>query len=71
MFKKTGVKLELLTNNDMLMMFEKRIRGGIVHAIHRYTKANNKFIKNYNKNIESSYLTYLDAKDFVCLKQCL
>ena len=58
MFKKTGVKLELLTNNDMLMMFEKRIRGGIVHAIHRYTKANNKFIKNYNKNIESSYLIF-------------
>ena len=71
MFKKTGVKLELLTNNDMLMMVEKRIRGGIVHAIHRYTKANNKFIKNYNKNIESSYLTYLDAKDFVFRKQCL
>ena len=69
MFKKTVVKLELLTNNDMLMVVENG--GGIVHAINRYTKANNKFIKNYNKNIESSYLTYLDAKDFVCLKQCL
>ena len=50
----TGVKLELLTNNDMLMIVVKGIRGGICHAIHRYTKANNKYMKNYNKNIESS-----------------
>ena len=55
----------------MIMMVEKGIRGVIFHAIHRYTKANNKFIKNYNKNIESSYLMYLDAKYFACLKQCL
>ena len=61
--KKTGVKLELLTNNDMLMMVEKGIRGGICHAIHRYAKANNKYMKNYNKNIESSYLMYLDANN--------
>ena len=61
--KKTGVKLELLTNNDMLMMVEKGIRGGICHTIHRYTKANNQYTKNYNKNIESSYLSYLDANN--------
>ena len=42
-------------------MVEKRIRGGICHAIHRYTKTNNKYMKNYNKNIELSYLMYLDA----------
>ena len=35
----------------MLMMVEKRIRGRICHAIHRYAKANNKYMKNYNKNI--------------------
>ena len=39
----------------MLLMDEKRIRGGIRHAIHRYAKANNKYIKNYDKNITSSY----------------
>ena len=50
--KKTGVKLELLTNNDMLLVVEKGIRGGICHAIHRYAKANNKYIKNYVKNKE-------------------
>ena len=44
--KNTGVKLELLTGIDMLLMFEKGIRGGIIHAIHRYAKANNKYMKN-------------------------
>ena len=40
--EKTGVKLELLTKSDMLLIAEKGIRGGICHAIHRYAKANNK-----------------------------
>ena len=62
-FKKTGVKLGLLTNNDMLMMVEKGITGGICHAIHMYVKANNKYMKNYNENIESLYLMYLDANN--------
>ena len=44
-------------------MVEKSIRGGICHTIHRYAKANNKYMKNYNKNIESSYLMYLDANN--------
>ena len=60
---KTGVKLELLRNNDMLTMVEKRIRGGICHAIHRYAKTNNKYMKIYNKIIESSYLMYLVANN--------
>ena len=47
----------------MLLMVEKGIRGGICHAIHRYAKGNNKYVKNYNKNIESSYLLYLDANN--------
>ena len=49
--KKTRVKLELLTDNDMLMMVEKGIRGGMCHAIYRYVKANNKYIKNYDKTL--------------------
>ena len=61
MFKKTKVELELLTDIDMLLMVEKGIRGGICQAIHRHAKANNKYMKNYNKDIISSYLRYLDA----------
>ena len=45
------------------MTVEKGIRRGICHAIHRYSKANNKYRKNYNKNIELLYLIYLDANN--------
>ena len=62
--KKSRVKLELLTNIDMLLMAEKGIRGGTVHAIHKYAKANYKYMKNYDKNVISSYLMYLDANNF-------
>ena len=61
--KKIGIRLELLGNIVMLLMVEKGIRGGICHAIHRYVKANNKYMKNYYKNIESSYLMYLDTNN--------
>ena len=44
-------------------MVEERIIGGVCHAIHRYAKANNKYMKNYDKNEESSYIQYLDAND--------
>ena len=47
----------------MLLMAEKGIRGRIFHKIHRYAKANNKYMKNYNKKIISSYLMYLDANN--------
>ena len=58
---KAEVKLELLANVDMLLMVEESIRAGICHAIHSYTKANNKHTKDYDKNKESSYIQYLDA----------
>ena len=45
----------------MLLMVEKGIRGGICHAIHIYAKANSKYMNNYNKDSESSYIQYLDA----------
>ena len=40
----------------MLLMVEKETRGGICQAIHRYAKANNKYMKNYNKDLMSSYI---------------
>ena len=61
--KKTNVNLELLTAIDILLIIEAAIRGGMYQSVHRYAKANNKYMKNYDKNIESSYLMYLHANN--------
>ena len=61
--KKTNVNLGLLTEIEMLLMIEAGIRGGMCQSLHRYAKANNKYMKNYDKNVESLYLTYLDANN--------
>ena len=61
--KKTNVELELLTDYDMFLMIEEGVRGGICHAIQRYAKANNKYMRDYDKNKESSYIQYLDANN--------
>ena len=44
-------------------MIEEGIRGGICHAVHRYAKANNRYMKNYDKSKESSYIQYLDTNN--------
>ena len=49
--KKTEVKLELLTDIGMLLMVEKGTVGGICHSIHRHTKASDKYMKSYDKNV--------------------
>ena len=62
--KETGVKLELLTDPDTLMMFEHGIRGGITQAVHRYAKANNKYMsEKFNSDENASFLQYLDASN--------
>ena len=61
--KKTNVELELLKDNDMLLMIEEGIRGGICHAVNRYAHANNQYMKDYDKTKESSYIQYLDANN--------
>ena len=62
--KHTGIKLELLTDPDMLLMFEWGIRGGITQAVHKYALANNKYMGDrFDPKSESSYLQYLDANN--------
>ena len=56
--KKTKVKLKFLSDSDMLLMVEKCIRSRIGHTIYQYVKANNKCMKGYDENKESSYLQY-------------
>ena len=68
--KKTGVELGLLTDNDMLMVYENGIKGGMCNAIRRNDKANNKYIKNFNENIRSTYLEYLDANNLYGWSMC-
>ena len=58
LLKEKNVNLELLTD---IHMIEEGIRGGMCQS--RDAKVNNKYMKNYNKNIESSYLMYLDANN--------
>ena len=61
--KKTNVELELLTDYDMLLMVEEGIREGIYHAVNIYARADNYYIKDYDKTKESSYIQHLDANN--------
>ena len=56
--KNTKVKLDLLTNINILLMVQKGIWGDICHAMHEYAEANNKYMKVFDRNEESSYLKY-------------
>ena len=63
MLKMTNVKLDLISDIDMENMIQMGMRGGISTIIHRHEKANNKYMKDYEKDKESSYLMYLDANN--------
>ena len=62
--KKMGIKLELLTDPNMLLMFERSIRGGITQAVHHYVKVNNKYMGDkFNCEEPSRFLQYLGANN--------
>ena len=62
--KKTKLQSDLLTNIDVLLMVEKCIVGGIVYSIYRYVKANDKYMKDYDINKESSYIQYWEVNNY-------
>ena len=59
--KQTKQELQLLTDYDMLMMFEKGIRGGMTHISKRYAEANNEYMKDFDKTKPSTFIQYLDV----------
>ena len=61
--KKTGIRLGLLLDPDMLLMFECGIRGGITQSVHRWAEANNPYMEEYDSNKPINYLQYLDANN--------
>ena len=61
--KKTKVKLDLLTDINVLLMVEKGIRGGICHSICQYAKADDKYMKDYDENKEPSFIQYWDVNN--------
>ena len=63
MLKCTKVKLELLTDIDMVLMVEKGIRGGLTQVVKRHAIANKRYIKGYHANKKSIFLKYLDANN--------
>ena len=63
MLKMTDIKLELMTDVDMFQFIEKGMRGGISYIANRYGEANNKYMKDYDKNKPSKYIMYLDANN--------
>ena len=68
--KITKVKLELLTDYDMLLMVEQGIRGGVSMISKRYGKAKNKYMKEYNPNQPAKFIIYLDANNLYGWAMC-
>ena len=63
LLKKTEIKLDLLSDINMILFVEAGIRGGVSMISNRYGKANNKYMENYNPKEESKFITYLDANN--------
>ena len=59
----TEIKLELISDPDMYIFFEKGMRSGVSYISNRYSKANNKYWKDYVANQESRHVIYLDANN--------
>ena len=63
MLKMTGVELKLIDDIDMHLLIEKGMRGGISYIAKRYCKANNKYVKGYDENKDSTFIMYWDVNN--------
>ena len=63
LLRMTKINLDLISDTDQQLFIEKGIRGGISTITHRHAVANNKYMKSYNPEVESSYIMYLDANN--------
>ena len=61
--KKTGVKLEKISDIDQYLFIEEGTRGGVSYIAKRYAKANNKYMSDYDSNKQSTFITYLDKNN--------
>ncbi len=68
--KMTGVELDLLIDYNMYLFIEKGMRGGNSMIAHRYAKANNKYLNDYNPDEKSSHIMYLDANNLYGWAMC-
>ena len=63
MLKMIGINLELITDIDEQLFIERGMRGGISYRAHRHAEANNKYMKFYNPEDDTTYIIYLDANN--------
>ena len=63
MVKMTRIEFDLISDIDMHLFIEKGMRGGICYIAKRHNKANNKYMKRYDRSEEKKYITYLDANN--------
>ena len=63
MLKRTDVKLEKILDINKYLFIEKGSRGGISYISKRYTKANNKYMSDYDSKKPSTFITYLDKNN--------
>ena len=73
MLSMTKVKLELISDPDMYIFFEKGMRGEISYISNRYSKPSNKYLKSYDPKLESKYIIYLDSNNLsgYAISKCL
>jgi hypothetical protein len=68
--KYSKVEIDQISDMEMMKMIKNGIRGGISMASHKYCKANNKYLENYNPNEPSNYIIYLDANNLYGWAMC-